>query len=204
MSVYPRILSPLAVLSVALLLGGCGMTQRVSTATTGLFGGDEEEAAQTEEKAAPAAEEAAPPMPEPAPEPEPAPTPEPEPAPVVEEALPLPPPAMLDEMAPEEAAPPAPAELETYEVMVPEGAYVFVPRQITIYAGDTVVWKNESGIVHLFASVPGADPSGAMEIEASDLDVGGSISHTFNTPGTYPYFCFIHNRMTGKVVVLPR
>ncbi len=126
-------------------------------------------------------------------------------APTPEPAPPLPPrePITFEDETPL-TAPPAPLQVETYEVLAPEGAYVFVPRELTIYAGDTVVWKNHSGIVHLFATIPGSDSSGAMEIEPVDLLVAGEISHTFNTPGTFPYFCFIHNRMTGRVVVLPR
>lgn len=148
---------------------------------------------------------------EPAPEatPVPAPVPDTEPAPEavapMEPEPPLPPrePITFEDETPL-AVPPPPSQVETYEVLVPEGAYVFVPRELTIYAGDSVVWKNHSGIVHLFASIPGSDSSGTMEIEPADLLVGGEVTHTFNTPGTYPYFCFIHNRMTGRIVVLPR
>ena len=33
------------------------------------------------------------------------------------------------------------------------------------------------------------------------MDTGDSYSHTFNTPGTYQYFCYIHPHMTGAIVV---
>ena len=82
--------------------------------------------------------------------------------------------------------------------------YAFVPHQVTIYEGDTVVWENHSGVLHQFATIPGSDPSGKMEIELTDLPPGEKVSHTFMTAGAYPYFCFIHNRMTGKIIVLPR
>jgi len=108
---------------------------------------------------------------------------------------------------PEEATaqpPPPRSESETYEVYVPDQNYAFIPRLLTIYEGDTVVWNNKSGVVHLFATIPGSDPTGYMEIEPSDLLVGARVAHTFTKAGTYPYFCFIHNRMTGKIIVLPR
>jgi plastocyanin len=127
-----------------------------------------------------------------------------EPAPPAEA---MPPAAEPDRFEPEtsvEAMPPPPAEPETYEVVVPESQYAFIPGQLTIYEGDTVVWHNDSGVVHLFATIPGSDPTGRMEIEPEDLLVGGSVSHTFKMAGTYPYFCFIHNQMTGRIVVLPR
>ncbi len=108
---------------------------------------------------------------------------------------------------PEEAtvqAPPPRSEPETYEVYVPDRDYRFVPRVLKIYVGDTVVWHNKSGVVHLFATIPGSDPTGYMEIEPSDLLVGAKVPHTFTKPGEYPYFCFIHNQMTGKIIVLAR
>ncbi len=111
---------------------------------------------------------------------------------------------VFDDETPADAPPPAPAEVQTFEVVVPEDDYVFLPRLVTIYEGDSILWRNNSGVVHLFASIPGSDPSGAMEIEPSDLDVGARVNHTFEKAGTYPYFCFIHNRMTGKIEVLPR
>ena len=33
------------------------------------------------------------------------------------------------------------------------------------------------------------------------LDTDEQFSHTFTTPGTYKYFCSIHPKMTGQVVV---
>ena len=33
------------------------------------------------------------------------------------------------------------------------------------------------------------------------LDTDEKFSFTFDTPGTFPYFCSIHPKMTGKVVV---
>ena len=107
----------------------------------------------------------------------------------------------------EEASVEAPSlrsESETYEVYVPDRDYQFIPRVLKVYVGDTVVWNNKSGVVHLFATIPGSDPTGFMEIEPSDLLVGAKVPHTFTKPGEYPYFCFIHNQMTGKIIVLAR
>ncbi|MBI5136818.1 MAG: hypothetical protein HZA24_05710 [Nitrospirae bacterium] len=203
------------------LVAGCGTVKKVSTSVADLFTPEQAAEAPAAPEApvevapvAPPAEAAPAPVevapveaaPEPAAVPKAAPAAEPvTEIPTVE--MPLPPrePILFEDEAPAEpAAPPAPSEPETYEVLVPEGAYLFVPAQITVYEGDTVVWKNASGLVHLFATIPGSDPSGHMEIEPTDLLVGAQVSHTFNTAGTYPYFCFIHNRMTGKIIVLPR
>jgi len=92
----------------------------------------------------------------------------------------------------------------THEVTVPEGRYVFLPRELTIYEGDSVRWANGSGIIHPMASILGPEVSGAMEIESQELPVDGSLTHTFHMAGNYPYFCFVHNRMTGRIIVLSR
>jgi len=33
------------------------------------------------------------------------------------------------------------------------------------------------------------------------LDTNERFSHTFDKPGTYPYYCSLHPKMTGQVVV---
>jgi plastocyanin len=62
------------------------------------------------------------------------------------------------------------------------GNYFFNPKDLTITAGDTVVWTNASIDSHTVTGT-GSDPiCGAGT-------VGSACSHTFNTPGTYPYIC---------------
>jgi len=33
------------------------------------------------------------------------------------------------------------------------------------------------------------------------LDTDQKFSHTFETPGTFKYYCSLHPRMTGQIVV---
>jgi plastocyanin len=87
--------------------------------------------------------------------------------------------------------------------------YSFMPSSVTIAQGDTVKWNwagpdtnhsvsADSGQADSFDS----DPTGtALTINHSP---GATFSHTFNTTGTFTYFCKVHSYMTGKVtVVLP-
>ena len=37
--------------------------------------------------------------------------------------------------------------------------------------------------------------------DTSLIHAGGSFSHTFDTAGTYPYFCMVHPWMAGTVIV---
>ncbi|MFQ5456490.1 MAG: plastocyanin/azurin family copper-binding protein [Nitrospirota bacterium] len=88
-----------------------------------------------------------------------------------------------------------------HEVIVLKNKFLFSPQELTIKVGDTVKWINNDVRRHHFATIPGSGPTDELEIfhlfEPSD-----SWSHTFNTPGEYPYFCFIHNQMRGKIIVV--
>lgn len=101
-------------------------------------------------------------------------------------------------------------------------ANAFVPGQITVEAGDTVVWLNDSQRNHTVTAYGGALPGGADFFASGGYDStagardawrnssnGGTIhtcdtyEHTFETPGEHSYFCIPHERagMVGTVVV---
>jgi len=72
-------------------------------------------------------------------------------------------------------------------------------EDLSISAGTTVNWTNQAGLPHTTtAGVPGA-PSG--EWDSGPLARGQSFSQTFDSPGSFPYFCMIHQWMTGTVTV---
>lgn len=87
-----------------------------------------------------------------------------------------------------------------YEVTVIKNTFKLNPQEITIKMGDTIKWRNTDERKHNLASIPGSGPTDELEI-FSVMEPGDIYSHTFNAPGEYPYFCFIHNQMTGKVTV---
>jgi plastocyanin len=72
--------------------------------------------------------------------------------------------------------------------------FSFTPPTITIPAGTTVKWTNRDDIPH---TVVNDD----QKFQSKALDTDDSYSYTFTKPGTYPYFCSIHPKMTGKVIV---
>lgn len=87
-----------------------------------------------------------------------------------------------------------------HEVTVIRNTFKLNPQDLMIKAGDTVKWTNTDERKHNLASVPGSGPGDELEI-FSVMEPGAVYSHTFKTPGEYPYFCFIHNQMTGKITV---
>jgi plastocyanin len=72
--------------------------------------------------------------------------------------------------------------------------FVFGPQTITVAVGTTVTWTNSDDIPHTAVSTDGVFKSKVM-------DTDEKFSYTFTKPGTYSYYCTIHPKMTGKVLV---
>lgn len=72
--------------------------------------------------------------------------------------------------------------------------FSFGPATLTVAAGATVTWINRDDIPHTVASSEGV-------FKSKTLDTDEKFSYTFTKAGTYPYFCSIHPKMTGKIVV---
>ncbi len=72
--------------------------------------------------------------------------------------------------------------------------FSFGPAQLKVAVGTTVTWTNRDDIPHTAVSTDKIFKSKVM-------DTDEKFSFTFSKPGTYEYFCSIHPKMTGKVVV---
>ena len=72
--------------------------------------------------------------------------------------------------------------------------FSFGPQAITVSPGTKITWTNRDDIPHTVVSTEGVFKSKVM-------DTDESFSFTFDKPGTYPYFCSVHPKMTGTVVV---
>jgi plastocyanin len=72
--------------------------------------------------------------------------------------------------------------------------FSFEPQTLTVPVGATVTWTNRDDIPHTVVST-----DGVFKSKVQDTDE--KFSYTFTKAGTYPYFCSVHPKMTGKVVV---
>lgn len=72
--------------------------------------------------------------------------------------------------------------------------FSFSSMSLTVSAGTTVTWINKDDVPHTVVSTEKVFASPA-------LDTDEKFSYTFAKPGTYPYYCSIHPKMTAKVVV---
>jgi plastocyanin len=85
-------------------------------------------------------------------------------------------------------------QTEAANVEVKIDNFSFGPAAITVKAETTVTWINRDDIPHTVV----ADDK---LFKSKVLDTDEKFSYTFSKPGEYPYFCSIHPKMTGKVVV---
>jgi plastocyanin len=80
----------------------------------------------------------------------------------------------------------------------------FVPREVRIAPGDTVLWRNNGmaphTATHCVRNTP-QSPCNPPLFDTGQLNTGQTFSSTFPTPGTFPYICLIHPFMTGVVIV---
>jgi plastocyanin len=72
--------------------------------------------------------------------------------------------------------------------------FSFGPQTLSVPAGTTVTWTNRDDIPHTVVSTDGV-------FKSKVRDTDEKFSYTFTAPGTYSYFCSIHPKMTGKIVV---
>jgi plastocyanin len=73
----------------------------------------------------------------------------------------------------------------------------FDPAEVHIVLGvnNTVTWKNDDTDWH-------TAHSNMPEFDSRMIPPGGTFTHTFLTPGIYPYHCDPHPWMTGRITVI--
>lgn len=86
-----------------------------------------------------------------------------------------------------------PTQAATAQVSIVD--FAFSPASATARVGDTVTWTNTGAAPHTTTSDDAV--WGSLTLAS-----GESFSHTFDTPGTYGYFCAIHDGMRATVTVL--
>ena len=102
-------------------------------------------------------------------------------------AAPETPPAPAQSMPAVASAPAAKVEIDNFD---------FAPMMLKVTVGTTVTWANHDDVPH---TVMSADDPVAFRSPALDTD--DTFSFTFTKPGTYKYFCSVHPKMVGTVVV---
>src|SRR5580704_8910384 len=74
--------------------------------------------------------------------------------------------------------------------------YLYNPTTLTVPAGTKVTWVNHDADAHTIV-----ENAVNKIFHSAALDTNDSYSFTFTKPGTYKYFCTLHPKMVGTVVV---
>ena len=72
--------------------------------------------------------------------------------------------------------------------------FSFQPGTLTVAPGTTVTWVNHDDEPHTVNENNKTFKSGTLDTDAK-------FSYKFTSPGTYSYFCSLHPRMTGQIIV---
>ena len=73
--------------------------------------------------------------------------------------------------------------------------FAFDPQKITVKSGEKITWINRDGEPHTVTSV------GKKFQKSPALDTDQEFTITAGAPGTYEYFCSVHPKMTGTIIV---
>jgi plastocyanin len=73
--------------------------------------------------------------------------------------------------------------------------FAFNPQSLTVKSGEKITWINRDEEPHTVVSVQ------KQFKKSTALDTDQEFTITAGAPGTYTYFCSVHPKMTGTIVV---
>jgi plastocyanin len=73
--------------------------------------------------------------------------------------------------------------------------FAFNPQTIKVKSGEKITWINRDEEPHTVVSVE------KQFKKSSALDTDQEFTITVGAPGTYTYYCSVHPKMTGTIVV---
>lgn len=73
--------------------------------------------------------------------------------------------------------------------------FAFNPQTLTVKSGEKITWINHDEEPHTVVSV------GKKFQKSSALDTDQEFTIIAGAPGSYEYFCSVHPKMTGTIVV---
>lgn len=73
--------------------------------------------------------------------------------------------------------------------------FAFDPGQLRVATGTTVTWTNLDEAAHTVTFRNGMAASGLLQ-------QGQTYQCSFRSPGSFEYYCTVHRRMVGTVLVI--
>ena len=74
--------------------------------------------------------------------------------------------------------------------------FAFNPQTLKVKSGEKITWVNRDEEPHTVVSVE------KQFKKSSALDTDQEFTITAGAPGTYTYYCSVHPKMTGTIVVV--
>ena len=74
--------------------------------------------------------------------------------------------------------------------------FAFNPQTLTVKSGEKITWINRDDEPHTVVSVE------KQFKKSTALDTDQEFTIMAGAPGTYTYFCSVHPKMTGTIVVV--
>jgi plastocyanin len=74
--------------------------------------------------------------------------------------------------------------------------FAFNPPTLTVKSGEKITWINRDDEPHTVVSVE------KQFKKSTALDTDQEFTITAGTPGTYTYYCSVHPKMTGTIVIV--
>lgn len=87
------------------------------------------------------------------------------------------------------------AEASADSVTVEIAGFAYSPDVVTIPVGGSITWVNADSAPHTATAMD------RDVLQSGTLNQGESFTQTFDTPGTYEYFCEFHANMKGTIIV---
>ena len=84
---------------------------------------------------------------------------------------------------------------DTVDVVMKDTA--FVPQDIEVESGQTILWTNEDPFAHTVTKEAGPGD----DFDSGDVEGGGTYEQTFTDAGEIDYVCTIHPQQTGTITV---
>jgi amicyanin len=82
----------------------------------------------------------------------------------------------------------------------PNNPMFYDPSPANVAVGTTVTWTNDDATLHTVYSGSPTQDSGKL-FQSPFMAKGKTFTHTFDTAGTFDYYCTLHPFMIGQVVV---
>jgi plastocyanin len=84
-------------------------------------------------------------------------------------------------------------DAKTNQIVIKD--FHFTPQTLTVKSGEKITWINRDEEPHTVVSVE------KQFKKSAPLDTDQEFTITTGAPGTYTYFCSVHPKMTGTIVV---